>query len=173
MHPDLLNNSLFLRYYTQWQKNPDSVVFASIAEFFIHYGLIDDALKVCREGLRRHPNLISGRIVMAKVHLKRGNYEEAEEELRRVLRLAPHNQDAQDLILRIQAEKSALHSETPPLSVELDKPRSVSSEWQTVTMAKIYAAQGHKEEAERIFHSILEREPENEDARKGLASINS
>lgn len=167
MHPDLLNNSLFLRYYSQWQKNPDSIVFASIADYFLRYGLIDSALKICKEGLMRHPKLTIGHVVMAKIHLARGNFEEAEEELRTTLQITPKSQQAQDLMARIDELKTG---EEPQIS--LPKP-SMPSEWQTVTMAQIYAQQGHIDRAREIYYSILERDPQNEDAHQGLAAINS
>ena len=91
MHPELLNNSIFLRYYRQWQDDPSSIVFASIADFFLRYDMIDEAFKVCRMGVKRHPKLVSGRIVMAKIHLRRGNWEEAEEELRQKRSMAEYH----------------------------------------------------------------------------------
>lgn len=175
MHPDLLNNSLFLRYYSQWQKNPDSVVFASIADYFLRYGLIDDALKICKEGLRRNPKLIIGHIVMAKIHFARGNLEEAEEELRSVIQTTPKNIQAQGLLAKIdEARMNDLHR----TAVEAPKPggtreADMPSEWETVTMARIFAQQGHRDRAREIYYSILEKDPQNEDAHRGLAAINS
>jgi Tfp pilus assembly protein PilF len=167
MHPDLLNNSLFLRYYSQWQKDPDSIVFASIADYFLRYGMIDSAFKVCKEGLRRHPKLTVGRVVMAKIQLARGNFEEAEEEVRTALQIAPKGQQIEDLMARIdQARKAA-----EPATHSSESP--VPSEWQTVTMAQLFAQQGHTDRAREIYYTILEKDPQNEDAHRGLAAINS
>lgn len=167
MHPDLLNNSLFLRYYSQWQKNPDSIVFASIADYFLRYGMIDNALKVCKEGLKRHPKLTVGHIVMAKIHIARGNFEEAEEELRITLQIIPKSQQAEELMAKIEEVKRGTEPEAG-----MPKP-AMPSEWQTVTMAQIYAEQGHADRAREIYYSILEKDPQNEDAHRGLAAINS
>ncbi len=41
----------------------------------------------------------------------------------------------------------------------------------TVTLAELYLEQGHRTEAERIFRAVLEREPENEAARRGLRRL--
>jgi len=179
MHPDLLNNSLFLRYYSQWQKNPDSIVFASIADYLLTYGLIDDAYKVCEEGLKRHPRFTVGRFMMAKIHLKRGNYEEAEEQLRGILEMNPKNEQAYNLLSKMDEVKRGqpqeIHVEIPAQNAspsEIISP-AMPSDWQTVTMAKIYAAQGHPEKAREIYQSILERDPQNEAALAGLASIDS
>ncbi len=101
MHPELLNNSLFLKYYKQWQEDPSSIVFAPIAEYFLMYGMIDSALKTCREGLKTHPDLVSGRIVMAKIYLSRDNWEEASGELQKALSIAPQNRSAKDMLEEI------------------------------------------------------------------------
>ncbi|MDH3255280.1 MAG: tetratricopeptide repeat protein [Acidobacteriota bacterium] len=39
---------------------------------------------------------------------------------------------------------------------------------ETVTLGQLYLDQGHTSEAERIFRAILERDPDNDDARAGL-----
>lgn len=104
MHPELLNNTHFLRYYRQWQDDPNSIVFAPIAEYLLSYGLIDQAFRVCREGLKRHSSLISGRLVMAKIHFKRGNFEEARDELQKILQIVPDNQNANDMMKMVEKE---------------------------------------------------------------------
>lgn len=182
MHPELLNNSLFLRYYEQWQRDPTSIVFAPIAEFFLRYGMIDEARLICREGLKRHPDLVSGRIVMAKVHLKRGNWEEAEDELRAVMAIVPTNSTAQAIMEEIAALREreggegAVHAGRAfaPLVVEplpAKTPLEVKPSWQTATMAAIFASQGHVEQARDIYESILQADPENEAAQQGLAAL--
>ena len=159
MHPDLLNNSLFLRYYRQWQDDPTSVVFAPIAEYLLRYGLIDDALKVCREGLRHHPRFVSGRLVLAKVHLTRGNWEEAEEVVQAILEDEPRHDGARSLLVRItEARREEAREEDVGV-------------WRTVTMAQILLAQGHRDRAHRIFESILQGEPHNDAARQGLRAL--
>jgi tetratricopeptide (TPR) repeat protein len=51
--------------------------------------------------------------------------------------------------------------EAPPLA-------EVVEEEATVTLGRLYLDQGHREEAARIFRSVLVREPENREARLGL-----
>ncbi len=170
MHPELLNNSLFLRYYARWQKDPDSVVFAPIADFLLRYGLIDAAQKVCVEGLKRHPALTVGRIVMARIHLARGNFEEAEEETRQALLIAPKSLQAEELLGKINEARGG--SNERHVAAQVQGGSSVPSEWQTVTMAQILAGQGHNDKAKDIYRTILARDPDNEEAHRGLAAIN-
>lgn len=194
MHPELLNNAVFLRYYRHWQADPSSIVFAPIAEFFLRYGMIDDAFRVCRAGVKRHPALVSGRIVMARIHLARGNWEEAEEELRRVQAIVPQNASAREMMEEIasvrQRERDAgvevhpARAFVPLAGVKLGDssrgaegdeaaglPRPIAPSWKTVTMANIFAAQGHVEQARGIYQAILASDPANEAARRGLAAL--
>jgi len=176
MHPELLNNSLFLKYYKQWQDDPDSIVFASIAQYFLMYDMLDHALKVCREGLVRHPELISGRIVLARVHLRRGNWDEAESELRRVLSLRSDNGTAARMMEEIdalrRAEREGMRGRARAQDAQAEPAAVVPDpSWNTVTMAGILAKQGHCEEAREIYRSILKGDPTNEGAMQGIASL--
>lgn len=185
MHPDLLNNAVFLRYYKQWQEDPSSIVFAPIAEFFLKYGMINEAQKICREGLKKQPTLVSGRLAMAKIHLRRGNWEEAEEELRVAFAIMPKNRTAETLLeeigqMRHQERTTAKEPPSEHAFMPLAQPpapeaprREIGPSWQTVTMAGIYAAQGHVDQARHIYESILESDPANEAAQQGLAALSS
>ncbi|OGQ22824.1 MAG: hypothetical protein A3I05_08185 [Deltaproteobacteria bacterium RIFCSPLOWO2_02_FULL_44_10] len=161
MHPDLLNNPLFLRYYHQWQRDPQSIVFVAIADFFLRYHLLDDALKVCREGLRHHPQCLSAKLLLARVHIARGNWEEAEEEVQTILANHPGHQQA--LILHQKIKESKIQEEKHE--------EKLPENWETITMAEIFQAQGHADKARKIFESILRRDPHNHEAEKRLIEL--
>lgn len=176
MHPDLLDHPLFLRYYQRWQQDPSSILFAPIAELLLTFDRVDDALRVCREGLRLHPELVTGRIAMAKIHLRRGNWEEAEEELRAALAIAPANPKAHALMEEVRSLMESQRAgakgpapEEPSRSPGLE----VAPPWRTVTAANIFASQGHVEHARSIYEAILERDPDNDAARRGLLALPS
>jgi len=105
MHPELLNNSLFLRYYGQWQKDPSSVVFVPIADYFMRYGLIDDATKVCKQGIKEHPSLISGHLMMARICIERKEWTGAVDSIRRVLSIVPGHNIAMELMNVVEANR--------------------------------------------------------------------
>ena len=157
MHPELLNNSLFLRYYEQWQQDPASIVFAPMADFLLSVGNTEEAIRICLEGLNHHPEFISGRLVLAKAFIQKREFERAKEELHRVLAKVPAQKRAKELFVLIEVEKTAAVSPTP--------------HWQTLTMAKIYAAQGHREQAREVCRSILKKEPHNEEAQLQLSRL--
>lgn len=159
MHPELLANSIFLRYYNQWRQDPTSIVFAPIAEFLLQYGLVDDAIRICLQGLQHHPDFVSGRFSLAKAFLKKKEYQRAKEELKRILHLVPKHEKALELFHQTE--------EAIPFVPEPQAP------WQTTTMAKIYMAQGHRERAREVYQSILAKDPDNEEARQGLSKLES
>jgi len=205
-----MNNSLFLRYYNAWRENPSSIVFAPVADYFLMYGKAEDAITVCKEGLKHNPDSVSGRMVMAKAYLIRGELEEADKELERVLDLVPTHSRAQELRIEIDlalrgeierptvvvkpvvepVEPAAATAESEPFEeksaatpVEVEPAVETTDEWdrstasiepaawQTVTMAKIYATQGHDEKARSIYQAILSQDPANEAARDGLHDL--
>lgn len=159
MHPELVNNSLFVRYYNRWLEDPTSIVFASLAEFFLGAGKTDEAVRLCLEGLHHHPEFVSGRLVLAKAFLQKREYQRAKSELRRILEKVPHQEKAKELLNLIGAQEQ-----------EKVVPKGLQA-WQTLTMAKIFVAQGHFDQAKEVYQSILAYDPGNEEARQGLEGL--
>jgi tetratricopeptide (TPR) repeat protein len=58
-------SALLAKYYGLYKKNPRSKVFAPLAEAFRKLGMLEDALKILKEGIRSHPNYPLGYIVLA------------------------------------------------------------------------------------------------------------
>lgn len=54
-------------------------------------GDYDQAIQVCREGLRQHPGYVSARVTLGRALLETGQHEQARAELEAVLRVAPDN----------------------------------------------------------------------------------
>ncbi|HXH73333.1 MAG TPA: CDC27 family protein [Bacteriovoracaceae bacterium] len=58
-----------------YKKNPRSKVFAPLAESFRKLGMLDDALKILKDGIRNHPNYPLGYIVLAHCYYDQQKYE--------------------------------------------------------------------------------------------------
>lgn len=176
MHPELLNNSIFLRYYKKWQEDPTSIVFAPVAEYFMRYGMLEDAEKILAAGLNHHPRLVSAHVVFAKLMICKGEIEKAEHAVNIVLEIVPASEQARQLRMAIDATRKEQIASAPGVSLEsmsLHKESTTEGSgripsWETVTMANIYSAQGHFSKAKKIYKAILDREPENEAAKRGL-----
>ncbi len=64
-------------------QDPNSQIFAALAEGHRKKGDLDHAFRICQNGLRIHPDYGSAHIVMAKINLDRGLYDWAEAEVKR------------------------------------------------------------------------------------------
>jgi len=62
--------------------DPNSQIFAALAEAYRKKGDLQKAQDICTEGLKIHPNYSSARIVLAKILMARENYDLAWDELK-------------------------------------------------------------------------------------------
>jgi predicted Zn-dependent protease len=73
------------------ESDPASLAFAQLAEEFRRAGALQEAVRVCREGLTRHPGYISARVTLGRALFELGHDDEAQAELEAVLLTAPDN----------------------------------------------------------------------------------
>lgn len=62
-------------------ENPSSQIFAALADARRKKGELDKAFRICRQGLRLHPDYGAGHLVMARINFDRKMYDWAESEL--------------------------------------------------------------------------------------------
>lgn len=89
-------------------ENPNSQIFAALADAHRRKGQLDKALEVCRSGLKLHPNYGSAHLVMAKVHMDRQMYELAEKALDEAIRLDGRTRATELLLCEIFIHKKKL-----------------------------------------------------------------
>lgn len=68
-------SSLLLKYQTMYEKNPRSRVFAPLAESYRKLGLLDDAYKVLKNGLKYNPDYSLGHLVLAHCYYDEQKYQ--------------------------------------------------------------------------------------------------
>lgn len=68
-------SALLAKYFSMYKKDPRSRVFAPLAESFRKLGMLEDAYKILREGIRNHPHYTLGYIVLAHCYYDEGKYE--------------------------------------------------------------------------------------------------
>jgi len=73
------------------QKDPASIAFAQLAEEYRRSGSYEDAVRVCRTGLAKHPSYLSARVTLGRALIELAQFEDAQTELDYVLRSAPEN----------------------------------------------------------------------------------
>lgn len=72
-------------------NDPASIAFAQLAEEYRRVGRYDDAVRVARAGLTRHPGYLSARVTLGRALVELGELDAATNELDAVLRSAPEN----------------------------------------------------------------------------------
>lgn len=73
------------------EKEPNPGAFLQLAEEYRKEGMLHEALKVCQDGLKRHPNYWSTRVSLGRVYYELGQSEQAREELEKVVKAVPDN----------------------------------------------------------------------------------
>lgn len=170
MRPDIKEDPTFLRYHEIFKNNPSSVVFAPLAELLIHYNCYEEAIDVCKRGLEKNVNMISGRIALAKAYAGIKDHNKAREEAKKVLEVIPDHPDA--LKMAAQADNDGDQTESENISLEPSHLNPVEDlRWNTVTMAEIFIAQGNYELAKKVYRNVLRKEPNNQIALKGIETL--
>jgi tetratricopeptide (TPR) repeat protein len=111
---DSIKPELIEQYQDMYLKNPDSKIFAPLAEGYRRMGLIAEALNVAKKGCAMHPTFSSGRLVMGRILLDLGKTLDATAELKAATDLSPENILAHSLLaeayLKLREPKNALRS---------------------------------------------------------------
>lgn len=89
------------KYQMILEKDPNSQVFAPLAEAYREMGLLQEALKTITAGMQRHPQFVGGLVTYAKVMRDLEQPEKALDVLRKATSLAPENILAHQLLAEI------------------------------------------------------------------------
>ncbi len=88
----------------QLAKSPDSLCFARLSEVYLKVGLVDDALHVARQGVKKHPRYLSGQRALSLACHAKGLNDEAFAALRLVVEALPEDVSSQKLLGRLLVE---------------------------------------------------------------------
>jgi predicted Zn-dependent protease len=108
------------------EKDPASVAFAALAEEYRRAGNCDEAIRLCRSGLARHPGYLSAHVTLGRALLDTGQLQDAQDELEQVVHLAPDNLAAVRALAEIRRRRGeggapAQHAELDPILAELER----------------------------------------------------
>jgi predicted regulator of Ras-like GTPase activity (Roadblock/LC7/MglB family) len=87
------------------ETDPNSQIFAALAEAYRKKGELEKAFQVCHNGLRIHPNYGPAHVVMAKVNMDRGLYDWAETEVEKARQVDGNNRTIELLLAEINIYK--------------------------------------------------------------------
>ncbi len=69
------HSALLAKYFAQYKKKPRSKVFAPLAESFRRLGMLEDAFKILKEGIKHNPNYPLGYIVLAHCYFDQEKFD--------------------------------------------------------------------------------------------------
>ena len=87
------------------EGDPNSQIFAALAEAYRKDGDLEVAFRVCQNGLKIHPSYASAHVVMAKINMDRGMYDWAEAEVRKAIELEGNSRATELLLAEIHIYK--------------------------------------------------------------------
>lgn len=93
------------RFEEVLRKDPNSQVFAPLADAYREEGRLQEADRLSSDGVRRHPQFAGGWVVRGKVLKDLRRAKEAEEALRKATKLAPENLLALQLLGEVCLEQ--------------------------------------------------------------------
>ena len=85
----------------EFATNPNSEAFIPLAEAYLQMGRFVEAMVVCKKGIKAHPELPTGRLIMARIYSDQAKHQKAIDELNSLLKLSPQNVDAFKLLGKI------------------------------------------------------------------------
>ena len=119
-----------LQDYFWSDADPDGLGFVPLADALRQAGDFREAHRLLREGLRRHPDFLSGHVVAAWLSVDRGQLEDAESRFRTALELDPRNISALSGLAEILLDRGEVGSalgflesllQEDPLDLDLPK----------------------------------------------------
>jgi len=153
-----INAEFIERYQLLYQKDPNSKVFAPLAEAYRKMGYLEEAYRVCEAGVKRHPNFPSGRVAFAKILMEKELFEEAILHLNSAVEVSPENILAHLLTgechLQLKQMKEALKSFKMVLFLNPNDTRA----HQTVKKLESLTADEYEDEVFKSADKPLEQE---------------
>jgi len=181
-------------YRQMLTKDPSSQVFVYLAEALFERSMYTEAMETCLNGLRLHPHDLRARVILGLSYLRTDNLDRAESELLRAKEVLEINTSTYQGLAELyerrgNEEKSSLYRRlyqaiqspetiaagepetSPQLEPEVKEPAEEEVEVATVTMAELYAQQGHLDKAAAVYRRILETSPETPEVAGRLADL--
>ncbi len=86
----------------EFATSPNSEAFIPLAEAYLGMGRFVEAMVVCKKGIKAHPDLPTGRLIMARIYSDQAKHQKAVDELEKLLKLSPENAEAYRLLGNVQ-----------------------------------------------------------------------
>lgn len=101
-----MNRESIEKFQALLRKDPNSQVFAALADAYRELGMLEQAEQVAKNGVQRHPSYVSGFVALGRVLVAKENWRESEQVLLRATSLAPENILAHQLIAQVYLQQN-------------------------------------------------------------------
>ncbi len=184
------------RHEERLARDPESLAFAQLADLYRKAGRTDEAIALCRDGLRRYPQYGTARLILVKALMTGGQLESALVELDPMLQANPKDVQCHRLAAEASRRLGRLDAAVRHLdaAVELDPTDRESrallallradpgaggdgsglarvladDTFATLAFGGACLEQGLADEAAIVFTRVLRRSPDNGEARERL-----
>ncbi len=101
----MVSTDVIEKYQLILRHNPNSQVFAPLADAYIERGLLLQAEELALQGTERHPLFPAGFLVLGKAQLKAKKLSDAESSIKKTIELSPQNILAHQILGEIYLEQ--------------------------------------------------------------------
>ncbi|NVN89501.1 MAG: tetratricopeptide repeat protein [Desulfuromonadales bacterium] len=91
-------------------QDPDSYLFAQLADVYLKVNLVDDALHTAKQGAKKFPTYVAGQRALAMACHAKGLVEECRQALEIVTAALPEDAEAQKMLARLMVSSGELDS---------------------------------------------------------------
>lgn len=167
----------------EFREAPDTTLFAPLSEAYLKQGRPKEAEDLLKEGILKHPNYLPAHLLLGRCYKEDGRYEEAREEFNKVLNLdktnIPAYRELAEIYEKLEDKENLSKTYKTILKLypydekakEYLKREKEPKPFATIAIAKLYESQGLFKEALEIYKQVLEREPENEEAKRKVEEL--
>lgn len=163
-------------------ENPGSRLFLRLAEAYAGLERWDEAAAVLERGLSLRPQEVEARRLLAQVYLAQGRRPQALEQLWQAAQELGRQAGIYDMLADLWAQEGQEAAAQAARRLGKDlldlaqgpapaAPAAAKAPQDTVTMAEIYASQGHADKAAQIYRRLLAQEPGRADYAQRLAQL--
>lgn len=96
------------RYSRKLSRDPRSTAFAQLAELYLKINMVDEAIRVCENGLIYYPEYVTARMILSRAYLSKGDNGKAEVELGKIITISPDNIFARKTLAQIYENENKL-----------------------------------------------------------------
>ncbi len=157
------------------EADPAALSFVALAQVRLDEGNAAEALEVCRRGLEHHPNHSTGHLLCGMALEAAGREDEALGEYREVIHLDPGNRIAAQRLGESYRRTTGKPVESPAIALPDDVEEEIDFGEEiaffTHSMAEVYESQGFFEKALAIYRRVLTLQPNREDVRERIRTL--